>query len=345
MQQNCDLALKQRSYTYQHLHGVMLFNLNHLAYELKLSHCEYHLMGVLIGYWNKQHGKSFPTVKLLSKQARMSNSTVLKSLKRLTDCGLVLIIKDGKNGRQNYYINQQKFLNTKSNETITTTVTQNVIPCSNAYIYNKQNNNLKKKPSLIKTSSLKTIKKSNDDEIINLQDMNILNQLDKWGFTDSQKILELNGMLKIKKLFQVVEQQNPQNPGAYLRALLSQKEVMNHLEDKTQKNSNKTPEISRKLQAKYWKHIPTGKIYKIRPDVGNHLLIKYFADEKKVMMLENSFIGLLEDFEECKGDVTQTNNDTSLTKDQRIKSLFDAGKLDEAKMLERLWKKAQYFTE
>lgn len=331
MQQTCDIALNQRSYTYQHLHGVMLHHLNHLAYELKLSHTEYHLMGVLIGYWNKQQGKSFPTVKLLSKQSRMSNSTVIKSLKRLTDCGLVLILKDGKNGRQNYYINQQKFLNTKSNEKVTTTVTQKVTPCSNAYIYNKQKNNLKIKPSL---------KLNNDDVINSLNKLKLINKLDLWGFTDSQKIIESNGILKLNKLFKIVEQQNPDNPGAYLRALLQQKDNVSYLKDKSSKISCKTPEYSSKLQAKYWRHIETGKIYKIKPDAGNHLLVKFFADDERVMILENSFIDSINAFEVYEGILNQQENSVNLTKEERIDNLIGAGKLEEVKMLKRLWKKA-----
>ncbi|MGD9581899.1 MAG: helix-turn-helix domain-containing protein, partial [Vampirovibrionia bacterium] len=109
-----------KSFTYQHLHGIMLYNLNIIACELKLTHTEYRLMGILIGYWNKQQGKSFPTIKILAKQSCMSNSTVLKSLKHLTELGLILIAKDGKNGRQNYYLNQHKFLN--ENKTVTNTV-------------------------------------------------------------------------------------------------------------------------------------------------------------------------------------------------------------------------------
>jgi len=293
-------------------------------------------MGVLIGYWNKKQGKSFPTVKLLSKQSRMSNSTVIKSLKHLTNSGLVLIVKDGKNGRQNYYINQQKFLNTKSNEKVTTGVTQKVIPCSNAYIYNKQNINIQKKPSFQI--------KSNDDDVINIsKNNNFINKLDNLGFTDSQKIIDINGIIKIKKMFQILEQQNPDKPGAYLRALLNQKDNISHLKNNPCRSDCKTSDISKKLQAKYWKHIESGKIYQIRPDVGNHLLIKYFSDEKKVMILENAFIDSIDAFEVCENDLIQIDNTLSLTKEQRIKNLYDDGKFDEAKILQKIWKRPLIF--
>lgn len=135
-----DNSTSKKSFTYQHLHGTMLVNLNKLAFELKLSHTEYHLMGILIGYWNKQKGKSFPTVKMLAKYSRMSNSTVNKCLKHLSELGLILIVKDGNHGRQNYYLNHQKFLLPESNSEVIHEVTKQITPCDNTHDINKQNN-------------------------------------------------------------------------------------------------------------------------------------------------------------------------------------------------------------
>ena len=50
------------SKSYQHIQGCMIQRLNKLSCDIKLTHSEYRLMGVLIGLYNKQHDKAFPTI-------------------------------------------------------------------------------------------------------------------------------------------------------------------------------------------------------------------------------------------------------------------------------------------
>lgn len=107
------------NYSYQHLQGIMLVNLNRLAAENKLTHSEFRIMAVLIGFWNKTRGRAFPNTRMLAKTCCMSNSTIIKGLKALTTRGFVIILKDSANKRQNYFINLQKFLNTDSSTSVT----------------------------------------------------------------------------------------------------------------------------------------------------------------------------------------------------------------------------------
>lgn len=89
-------------YSYQHLHGLMLVNLNKLSFELNLSHQEYRVMGVLIGLWNQKYQKAFPTIDYLAENCCMGKQTIIKILKRLSDLNF-LIIDKYKNFRNNYY--------------------------------------------------------------------------------------------------------------------------------------------------------------------------------------------------------------------------------------------------
>lgn len=141
----CSASGFSQSLSYQHYHGIMLVKLNHLAVELKLSHAEYHLMGVIIGYWNKKYGKSFPTVKILAQQARMSLSTVNKCLANLTTLGLLSIQKEGDRGRHNYYLNHQKFFDLQSNPALLHEETPGVTAWGNTINNNKESFNKKKK--------------------------------------------------------------------------------------------------------------------------------------------------------------------------------------------------------
>ncbi|MEW5819723.1 MAG: helix-turn-helix domain-containing protein [Cyanobacteriota bacterium] len=103
-----NLALKSdqfKHYSYQHIQGVMLVTLNRLALDLNLSHFEYRLVATLISFWNKKQGVAFPSTRLLAEHCKMSNTTVSKGLKKLSQLGLIKIFKHPQNNRHNYYLN------------------------------------------------------------------------------------------------------------------------------------------------------------------------------------------------------------------------------------------------
>ena len=82
-----------KSYSYQHLQGVMLSKLNKIASELNLSHSEYRIMGVLIGLWNMKKGMAFPTISYLAKTCHMGRSTIINALERLVEVHLLIVIR------------------------------------------------------------------------------------------------------------------------------------------------------------------------------------------------------------------------------------------------------------
>lgn len=198
------------NYSYQHLQGIMLVNLNKLAAENKLTHSEFRIMAMLIGFWNKSKARAFPSTRMLAKYCCMSNSTIINGLKSLTNKGFIVIIKDSSNKRQNYYINPQKFLNSESS----TSVTQ----CSSTHDMKQKEIKLKNKVIKLKT------------------------------LTNQQQI----------------------EPESKLKQM---------------------------IQYKYWRHKPSKKILRVKPDIGTHLLIKYFSSEKLVMFLESGLTDYLKHFE------------------------------------------------
>ncbi|MEW5819254.1 MAG: helix-turn-helix domain-containing protein [Cyanobacteriota bacterium] len=90
-----------QSFTYQHIQGVMLLNLNLLSSKLPLSHQEYRLMGILIGLWNKNFLFAFPTTDYLAKYCKMSKSTINYCLLSLKNKGLLVVLKT--KGKRNRY--------------------------------------------------------------------------------------------------------------------------------------------------------------------------------------------------------------------------------------------------
>lgn len=104
------------SFTYQHLQGIMLVNLNKIADTCALSHAEYHLLGVLIGFWNMKEGKAFPSLHQLAKSCKMGKSTILKLLSHLNELNLLSIQKTGHN-RNHYYFSDLFFKTANSSAT------------------------------------------------------------------------------------------------------------------------------------------------------------------------------------------------------------------------------------
>lgn len=276
-----------KNYSYQHIHGTMLVNFNKLAFELNISHSEYRLMGTLIGLWNKNHGMAFPTVNYLAQYCRMGKATIIKNLNHLVELNLLVVVKSKKK-RNNYYFSNLLFN------------AQNSLPvkplngssCKTAHDHEQ----IKNKTNKNHTSIL-----LNDD--VNLKTTHIteykalINQLKLWGFTGEKNTIKKYGLKKIQDLIKLVENKNPNNKGAYLRSLLTNPEVITYPKENVLKSSLETTQIEQMLKHQYWRHIPTDKVYKVKPEIGNHFLIRYYSKENMVEILECGLIDLLDRFE------------------------------------------------
>jgi predicted transcriptional regulator len=276
-------------YTYQHIQGCMLLSLNKMASQLKLSHAEYRIMSTLIGYWNKQYEKAYPTTRQLTNDCCLSNSTLKKGLDKLMALNLIIIVKDSKTRRQNYHINQNKFLTPQKNTRATTGVSTLATPCSSNH---DKTNRFKQ----IEQTSKQTINDASFKTKNLLAYKNTLKKLHSWGMIDSKKILAKNGVEKVEHFIQQVENRKPDNAGAYLRSLLDLSGVI--LPDKNNASScpSEEPAINKMVKSKYWQHIPSGQKLQVTPDIGQHFLIKYHRAENMVTFLESGLTDKLENF-------------------------------------------------
>lgn len=178
----------KQPFSYQHLQGVMLVNLNKLAAELNLSHREYRLLGTLIGLWNINIQKSFPTIDYLAKTCCMSKSTITTLLKNLTVKGLLVI--DKTNSGKNYYSFSNKFLN---NSTRTSCKTSTSTSCKTPHdikpikTKTKLNNISRKYTNNLNQQALYTILTIDDEYIV----LSNKGAVFKWTSNDNPLLFKL----------------------------------------------------------------------------------------------------------------------------------------------------------
>lgn len=279
---------QNQSYTYQHIQGCMLLRLNKLAGNIKLSHSEYRMTGILIGLYNKKQQKAFPSLDYLTKVSNMSRSTVIRTLKRLVELNLLIVVKTA--GKKNsYYFSKILLEDTRLNITNDTpTHVTDDTPHDHELID--------------KTNKINISFKNNDDDFINISDyQDLLKKLESWNFTGSKQLIKKYGVKKTQNLIKIVEDKQPQNAGAYLRALI--KGLGQNINGKINfdprmpEHGENEPLINKMIKHKFWKHKPSDKVLQVLPDVGKHLLIKYYKDEDMVMFLDSGLCDKLEAFE------------------------------------------------
>jgi DNA-binding transcriptional regulator GbsR (MarR family) len=279
------LCCVENRYTYQHIQGTLLLKLNLIASKLNLSHTEYHLMGILIGLYNKKQQKAFPSLKYLSNISNMSRSTVIRTIKKLIEHNLLIVVKTA--GKRNTY----HFSRILLSETNTTYDTSSSIIDDTSHDHEQT--------EIIKTN--RNIKKVKNDNAFKIPSMTeykqILEKLSGWNVVDAKRILHQHGIQKIKSVIELIETRTPQNPGAYLRQLLKVPDILIPLKGKNDSKLCEELLIDKMIKSKYWYHVPTRQTLQALPDVGKHLLIKYWKDEKMVTFIETGLTDHLDNFQ------------------------------------------------
>ncbi|MEW5820863.1 MAG: helix-turn-helix domain-containing protein [Cyanobacteriota bacterium] len=328
-----------KSFSYQHLHGVMLNNLNKLAPELDLSHTDYRLMGILIGLWNKEKGKAFPTIDYLAKLCHMSKGTIIKTLKRLVEKNLLIVVKT-KGKRNNYYF---------SNLLLDIEDSYVKKPKVSSSWETRHDGEQIKKLTKKKTSKQSNKKQLNQDDVnLELYETDtdkarfkdILAKLENWSFTGARLVIRQHGTEKVSKLIKMVEKNKPGNPGAYLRQLLTlSDDYINNYEFKEEKEEQK---INKMVKFKFWKHIPSNKVLQVLPDVGTHILIQFNSSTNTVSFIEENLSDILDNFDPITDiNISQIKNETQTerpSKEKVIEEMLEQGRIEEAKTLSKLWK-------
>ena len=301
----------------------MLVNLNRVASELKLSHQEYRLMGILIGLWNMAYNKAFPTVQYLAESCNMSKSTVLKNLDKLIDKHLLIVVKE-KGRRNNYYITKNLFQKIAGTETILESTSWET--------------------THDKHTKKKTDKKNHYDDQKQIKPDNltreIILKLRQWNYKGVRDLLKQFSSEELKEIIQQVESYNPANKGAYFRVLLKSnnyntcqpKDFQLHQQDK----------INLMLQYQYWKHKKTGYIYKVKPSIGQHLYIRYNSENEMVYFTEyQDFSDTLDNFiPATKEDLLHLNSNQAAKPDKNaiIADLINKNCHKEATQLRQIFK-------
>lgn len=239
------------SFSYQHLQGVMLLNLNKISSQMRLTHSEYRVMAVIIGLWNKKENKAFPTIDYLSNICCMGKATILKNLNKLVMLNLLVVVKT-KGKRNNYYLGKKIFDSMSTSHV----EPKSSFTCRTTNKHNRYNN------------KEKTMSFSNNN------------------YTENIKINEM-------------------------------------------------------LSHKYWKHLPSGKIIQVKPDIGTHILIRYDKDSDYITVIDDETKSdhLKHFIPAIKNDLKPQKIDSqSYSKEDIINNLIKQNKYNEAKHLAKLFK-------
>lgn len=300
---NAGVFCIEKNYSYQHLQGIMLGNLNRLSSQVRLSHSDYRVMGTLIGLYNKCHAMAFPTIDQLTKYCCMGRTTILKSLNNLVSLNLLIIVKTpGK--RNNYYF---------SNLILSDPGSPHVKPSSSLTCENTHDKQIKKetnkdKPSLENNNNCKNLSNQKNDDVIKINTIDLtknsnnsnykeaLKYLESINFHNPRAIINKYGLKKTIQAIEIVKENKPNKPAGYLHSLLKVEGELLSLDSKTNSRPSEEPLINQMVKHKFWIHKPSGKIFQVLPEIGTHLLIKYYKKEEMITFIESGFTDKLKNF-------------------------------------------------
>ncbi|MEW5820960.1 MAG: helix-turn-helix domain-containing protein [Cyanobacteriota bacterium] len=98
----------EKNYSYQHIQGVLLVNLNIVACKLALTNAEYRIMATIISKWNVNQTCAYPALDYLANVCKMSKSTITRSINTLSSLGLLKVFK-GLRKQNLYFISKKLF--------------------------------------------------------------------------------------------------------------------------------------------------------------------------------------------------------------------------------------------
>lgn len=102
-------------------------------------------------------------------------------------------------------------------------------------------------------------------------------------------------------------------------------------------NKTERSPLNQMVQYKFWKHKNTGQIMRVKPDIGNHLLIKIDSVSKMVLFIESGFCDSIDQFEPIQKPLKEKKI-KHYPKKEIIKHLEDNGNIKQAEHLTKLWK-------
>ncbi len=304
-----ELAYRMEKESYTNYDLLFCLYETGIARDFNLKQSTLSTLACLCRYYNPSTGVVFPSLSTIADKINAGERTVSRAIEELINKGLLLKIK---NGKHNVYIFGNIFWQyikrtaEKSNlvtcqKRKNTCQNDNRIPAILTSEHNKHEQNKEH------TSYTNVVNKQEDykkiDDVIFSKPSNIqeykqtIEKLEAWNVLNPKTIIRHHKLERVKTIIEITESKSPNNPGAYFRSLLNVPNITTQKNTGIKNNVKDELPINRMVKCKYWKHIPTGRVLKALPEVGTHILFKYWKDSETVTFLfENDFTDKLENF-------------------------------------------------
>lgn len=260
----------------------------------------------------------FPKQNYIVEKTGLSSSSVKRAIQELIQNNLLL-------KKRTQYGNTYQFTSTFFDEiNLTQSRDQNNTPAEFKKIHSIKEH--KKKNNKKLTSSNNQLLNTNDDEIIKI--------LEKWNYLNLDELFNNHTKETIMLTIKKVTNLNPENKGAYFRTLIEASNLELYKDEPV-----KMPLINEMLKFQYWKHLPTNKIIKIKPDIGNHINLNYDSKTQMVIIHKENIIDKLENFKiiEFYNEVKDYNKNKVSKKDLLIQ-MIQKKQFNEAFELAKIFK-------
>lgn len=266
----------------------------------KLSSSCYTVLTALCFHYNTIRNDSYPSQESISLKTGLSVKTIQRGINELLKLGFLMKAR-------NLYGNVYKFTNKFFDELNLSHAKRHFDASESdiltpSYHEHKNMNMRKEHTSYTNVVNKQEDYKKNDDVVFskpsNIQEYKqAIEKLESWNVLNPKTIIRHHKLERVKTIIEITESKAPNNPGAYFRSLLNVPNITTQKNTGIKNNVKDELPINRMVKCKYWKHIPTGRVLKALPEVGTHILFKYWKDSETVTFLfENDFTDKLENF-------------------------------------------------
>ena len=289
-----------------------------LGLKFELSSSALIVLMSLCYHYNIQRMDMFPKQQYILSKTGLSISSIKRGIKELVDKNL--LVKTRTQSGNTYRFTQLFF------ESINLTPSKSQPNTLNSSNLNLLNNKHKNKTNNNNTNVIDITKEKSVSAIVQ--------KLKDWGILDYKQIIKANDKIKILEIIRITENSNPKNKGAYFRS------IINNQKELTIKKDEYNLKLQKMLSYKYWKHLPTGKIYMVKPDIGSHIYIQFSKKDNTVTMFCDNLTDNIKNFEPYieKQNLTIDTKEDKPSKVEILKYVIEQNHSKEAQELARMFK-------
>lgn len=297
-----ELAYRVKKESYTNYDLLFCLYETGLARDFDLKQSTLSTLACLCRYYNPSTGVVFPSMETIADKINAGERTVSRAIEELISKGLLLKTK---NGKHNVYIFGNifwQYIKGTAEKSNLVTCQKRKNTCQNdnripAILTGEQNNHEqnKKHISSKKQNTVKIPVKTNDDafqklSFIDLRQQKTVNLLKQWNVWGIQKLFEEHGADYICHWTEYTAGLQCKNYGAYFRNLINNKPVIENTSQKPEAVTINEPEnLKELLNSVFWKHTPSGKIFKSRQEDNNQPLFIYHEKSQKIDLSIQSF--------------------------------------------------------